>query len=182
MPVATLRALCVTGLLALVSACATPITATTDFDSRYDFSQVRSFALQPVSRANPSTVIISDMQVDRINRALSDELERRGFEMVDNNADADMLLVWHLVTQERTDVRTFNSGVRYNCWNCSMGTDVRVRQYTQGTFIVDMVDPVKLRSVWRSTIESRLRDQPDPQRAEENRREAATAIFAEFPP
>jgi hypothetical protein len=36
--------------------------------------------------------------------------------------------------------------------------------------------------VWRAVIESRLRDQPVPQRAEENRREAATAIFAGFPP
>ncbi len=37
-------------------------------------------------------------------------------------------------------------------------------------------------SVWRSIIESRLQSQPDPERSEERRREAATAIFAEFPP
>ena len=97
-------------------------------------------------------------------------------------AAADMLLTWHLVTQERTDVRTFNTASRYNCWSCGSSTNVSVRQYTQGTFIVDMVDPIALRSVWRSIFESRMRDQPDPERAAENRRAAAAAIFAEFPP
>ena len=54
-----------------------------------------------------------------------------------------------------------------------MGSNVSVRQYTQGTFIVDMIDPVKLRSVWRSIIESRMRSQTDPEQAAENRRAAA---------
>jgi hypothetical protein len=47
---------------------------------------------------------------------------------------------------------------------------------------VDLIDPQSLRSVWRSTWQSRLRDQPDPEQAEENRRAAASAIFAQFPP
>jgi hypothetical protein len=100
--------------------------------------------------------------------------------VVDNNADADLLLAWHLITQERMDVRSYNTSIRYNCWNC--GSDIRVTQFTQGTFIVDLIDPARLQSVWRSVFESRLRDQPDPERAAENRRVAAQAIFAEFPP
>jgi hypothetical protein len=143
---------------------------------------VRNIAIQQFDRTSPSTVVISDMQIDRVNEALAKELERRGFSVVADNADADMLLVWHLVTQERTDIRSFNSSARYNCWNCAGASNVTVRQYTQGTFIVDMIDPVKLRSVWRSIIESRMRDQSDPQRAAENREEAARAIFANFPP
>jgi hypothetical protein len=78
------------------------------------------------------------------------------------------------------DVRTYNTSIRYNCWNC--GSNIRVTQFTQGTFIVDLIDPRRLQSVWRSVFESRLRDQPDPERAAENRRTAAQAIFAEFPP
>ena len=42
------------------------------------------------------------------NAALTEELQRRGFEVVSNNKEADVFLVWHLVTQERTDVRNFN--------------------------------------------------------------------------
>ncbi len=184
MPPRFVRPLAVIFLALLVSACETTPTASTDYDRHYDFTGVRKIAIQPINRANPATVIISDMQVDRVNEAITHELERKGFEVVQDNKDADMFLTWHLVTQERTDVRSYNTAGYYNCWNCAgVGAgNVSVRQYTQGTFIVDMIDPVKLRSVWRSIIESRLRDQPDPERAEQNRRAAAQAIFAGFPP
>ena len=166
----------------LLAACSSTPTATMDFDSSFDFSGARKIAIMPFDRSQAAMVVMSDMQVSRINESLSTELERRGFQVVTDQADADLLLAWHLVTQERMDVRSFNSSTRYNCWNCSTGSNISVRQYTQGTFIVDMIDPVRLRSVWRSIFESRLKDQPDPARAEENRRQAVQAIFAEFPP
>ena len=169
-----------------VTGCSTPLTATVDHDPNFDFSQVRRIAIQPVDRTVVTTVVISDMQVERINEAFTRELNRRGYEVVQDNAEADMLMTWHLVTQERMDVRTYNTmSARYtSCWHCGPGTatDVRVRQYTQGTLIVDLIDPERLQSVWRSIIQSRLRDQSDPEQAAERRREAAAAIFAEFPP
>lgn len=164
-----------------LGACASaPPTAVMDFDSSFDFAPVRKVAIQPIDRTVASSIIVSDMQVSRINGAITEELGRRGYEVVNDNAEADLLLTWHLITQDRMDVRNYNTSSRYNCWNC--GSDIRVTQFTQGTFIVDLIDPIRLRSVWRSTFESRLRDQPDPALAEENRRAAAKAIFAQFPP
>lgn len=165
-----------------LAACSSTPTATMDYNPSFDFSGVRKIAIQPINRTVASTVIVSDMQVDRINQALTDQLTRQGFQVVPDNKDADLFLAWHLVAQERTDVRSFNTSTRYNCWNCPTSSNISVRQYTQGTFIVDMIDPVGLQAVWRSIFESRLRSQPDPARAEENRREAAAAIFAQFPP
>jgi hypothetical protein len=169
--------------LSLLTACgSTPIEAVSDFNHQFDFSGVRQIALQPVDRADANAIKVSDMQINRINRALSDELSRRGYQMLDaNSPEADLLMTWHLVTEERTDVRSYNSMSYYNCWRCGPNvSDVSVRQYTQGTFIVDMIDPASNRSVWRSIIQSRLEAQPQP--SEERRREAAQAIFAEFPP
>jgi hypothetical protein len=180
------RALALILVALAVTACSTPLTATVDHDPNFDFNKVRKIAIQPIDRTVVSTVVISDMQVARINEAFTDELSRRGFEVVQNNADADVFMSWHLVTQERMDVRTYNTtAARYtSCWHCgpSSGTDVSVRQYTQGTLIVDMIDPTRLQSVWRSIIQSRLRDTSDPEAAAERRREAAAAIFEGFPP
>lgn len=181
--IASLRpALLVLPVVLLLGACASAPTAVTDFDRSYDFSDVHKIAIQPIDRTAVSTIMISDMQVDRINEAVRTELQRRGFELVSDNAAADMFLTWHLVTQEKTDVRTFNSAGSYNCWNCAGSSSVSVRQFTQGTFIVDMIDPVRLRSVWRSTFESRMRNEPGPERAAENRRATAEAVFRQFPP
>ena len=131
-----------------------------------------------------SSLHISDMQEARIDRALAEELQIKCFEIVDDRSQADLFMIWHLVTEERTDVRTYNSMSYYNCWGCGPAvSDVSVRQYTQGTFIVDMIDPMRNKSVWRSIIESRLRNQPeDPEVLAEERKEAAAAVFAEFPP
>ncbi|PLW68367.1 DUF4136 domain-containing protein [Pseudohalioglobus lutimaris] len=182
MPI-VLRALGGLAVLALVTACASTLEANMDYDQQFDFSKVRKIAIQPVDRTGLSIVSISDMQVQRIDEALAQELQRKGFEIVSDNSEADVFLTWHLVTEERTDVRTYNSMSYYNCWGCGPAvSDVSVRQYTQGTFIVDMIDPMRNQSVWRSIIESRLRPEPDPEKAGARREEAAAAIFAQFPP
>ncbi|MEP1473148.1 MAG: DUF4136 domain-containing protein [Halieaceae bacterium] len=183
MRIQMLQALGAAALLALVTACATPLEATTDFDRSFDFNGVQKIAFTPVNRMDASAIRISDMQISRVNEALADELRRKGMQVVDNASDADMLLTWHLVTQERTDVRTYNSMSTYNCWRCGPSvSDVSVRQYTQGTLIVDLIDPMRNQSAWRAIIESRLSSKPSPEDAAEKRTEAARAIFAEFPP
>lgn len=172
-------------VLAMLSACSSTPTfdAVTDHDAQYDFSKVSKLAMQPYNRLDPATVQISDMQVARIEQALMDELRRKGFTVVEDQAEADVFVSWHLVTQEKTDVRTYNSMSYYNCWRCGPTvSDVSVRQYTQGTLIVDLIDPVRNQSVWRSVIQSRLNPEPDPAQSEINRSEAARAIFSQFPP
>ena len=170
-------------LLVLTACSSTPsLEARTDYNREFDFSGVKSIAIQPVQRANLAAVRISDMQVSRMNNAFRDALVVRGLTVVDDNAEADLLMTWHLVTQERMDVRSYNTQSFYNCWRCGPSvSDVSVRQYTQGTLIVDMIDPVRNRSVWRSVVQTRLR-QTDAEQAAALRKEAARASFAEFPP
>ncbi len=178
-----IRAIAALAVLTLVTACATTLEATMDYDDRFDFSKVKKIAIQPVDRVGLSAIRISDMQISRIDEELGAELQRKGFQMVSDNSQADVYLTWHLVTEERTDVRTYNSASYYNCWRCGPSvSDVSVRQYTQGTFIVDIIDPSRNKSVWRSIIESKLQSNPDPQEADARRKEAASAIFAQFPP
>ena len=179
----SLRALMLLGLLSMVGACSTQMVAVMDFDQRFDFAKVKAIAIQPIDRTNIQLIRFSDMQVSRLNDAIADELRSKGFEIVEQNADADAYLTWHLVTREKTDVRSYNSVSYYNCWRCGPSvSDVSVRQYTEGTLIVDIIDPARNQSVWRSTIESRLKSNPDPERSEERRREATSVLFAQFPP
>ena len=105
-----------------------------------------------------------------------------------------MLISWHLVTQNKTDVRTYqvpdygygghygyNRYSRYNCWSCTpYRTEVNVQNYTQGTFIVDMIDPELRQSVWRGVTQSKLKGQGNEEQASYN--EAAVVIFESFPP
>ncbi len=183
----------------LLMACTSgPPKPTVDHKSDYNFSKVSKIALYTPDRQvqGDNPLQLSDIQRERINSALTYALRNKGFEIVDNPSQADLLLSWHLITQHKTDVRTYQTpsygmgyaGYRgynrysaYNCWNCSpTRTEVSVQNYTQGTFIVDMIDPGMGKSVWRGVTQSRLKGKHSEDQGKYN--EAATVIFATFPP
>ena len=183
-------------LLGVLAACSSaPPEPTVDFKQDYDFRQVKTLAFMPHSggvSGNSPKMFISDMQRERINDALVQAVEKKGIKVIEDPKQADALITWHLVAQEKTDVRTYNTGMsygagyghynrraHYSCWNCG-GTEVRVKQYTQGTFIVDVVDPKLDQSIWRSIIESKLKGEVEQSQQPYN--EAADRIMARFPP
>lgn len=186
--------------LVLIGACASaPPKPEIDFNPAYDFSGIDTVSMYrdsgDVTGENP--LRLSDIERDRIDRALLRALEAAGIRYVDDPAEADVLMSWHLVTQERTDVRTYetpsymgayapgfypyNRYSMYNCWSCMpTRTEVSVREYTVGTFIVDMIDPELDKSVWRSVTTSRLTGEL--KRDQDKYDSAAMRILAGFPP
>lgn len=186
--------------LLLVACTSGPPKPNVDYKQDYNFMQVKKIALYKnsgqVSGDNP--LQLSDIQRDRIDSALSYALGNKSFQMVEDASQADLLLSWHLVTQHKTDVRTYqtptygagmgyggygryNRYSAYNCWSCApTRTEVSVQNYTQGTFIVDLIDPAMQKSVWRGVTQSRLKGKHSEDQGKYN--EAATAIFASFPP
>jgi len=191
-----LRNLAPLSLLMLLAACATtPPAPVVDFKPGYDFGAVRKIAFYDQSGlvTGNHPVPISDMTRDRIDSALEQALRAKGFEILERKdaGQAQLLISWTLITDDKTEVRTYETpgfGVgfgrynrysMYNCWGCAQ-TEVSVRNYTEGTFIVDMIDPKLQRSVWRGSIQSRLKSQP--QNDQDTYNAAANNIFASFPP
>jgi hypothetical protein len=196
----TLHTFTLLGLSLILAACASsPPKPSVDYKADYDFSVVKKIGFYDesgqVTGDNP--LQLSDMQRDRIDEALAYALTNRGLQMVTDAAEADLLLSWSLFTQNKTDVRTWNTPTvgmgygsyysrynrysGYNCWSCATTrTDVSVINYTEGTFVVDMIDPKLHKSVWRSVIQSRLKGDQGADQDKYN--ETATAIFADFPP
>jgi hypothetical protein len=182
----------------LVTACVSgPPTPTIDYKADYDFKAVKKIAFYAESGQvlGDNPLKISDIQHDRIDDALSFALRNKGYEIVEDASKADMLVSWSLFTQNKTSVQTWNTpGVGYagyygrynryagyNCWSCvGNQTEVTVSNYTEGTFIVDMIDPRLKKSVWRSVIQSRMKGNHSEDQDKYN--ETATAIFASFPP
>ncbi len=182
--------------LLLVACASKPPLPDIDYKSGYDFTAVKKIGFYrnsgQVSGDNPMQ--LSDVQRDRLDEALGTALEARGVEIVDDPADADLLLSWHLVTQNKTDVRTYetpaygmsygagyghyNRYSMYNCWNCT-NTEVRVSNYTAGTFIIDLIDPDLQKSVWRSVTQSKLKGDADQSR--EAYLEAANRVLGIYP-
>lgn len=183
-------------MLLALTACATkPPEPVVDFAPDYDFGQTKTIGFYALSGEvtgnNPTE--LTDFQRDRIDAALKSALEAKGFTFVDKTADADLLLSWHLNLMDKTDVKTYNSPsygasvgysrynryAMYNCYNCMNQTDVRVSEYTQGTFIIDMIDPDENASVWRSVTQSKLKEETIRDQAALD--SAAARVLAAFP-
>ena len=183
-------------ILLAVAACATkPPEPVVDFAPDYDFGQSKTIGFYALSGEvtgnNPTE--LTDFQRDRIDAALKAALEAKGFTFVDKTADADLLLSWHLNLMDKTDVKTYNSPsygatvgysrynryAMYNCYNCMNQTDVRVSEYTQGTFIIDMIDPDENASIWWSVTQSKLKEETIRDQAALD--SAAVRVLAAFP-
>ncbi|MGL4565429.1 MAG: DUF4136 domain-containing protein [Halioglobus sp.] len=194
-----LRALLPLSILMLLAACATtPPAPVVDFKPGYDFGAVRKIAFYDQSGlvTGNHPLPLSDMERDRIDSALEQALRAKGFEMLERKdaGQAQLLISWTLITDDKTQIRTYETpgmGVgygrygrynrysMYNCWGCAQ-TEVSVSNYTEGTFIVDLIDPKMQRSVWRGLIQSRLKGQL--QNDQDKYNAAANNIFASFPP
>lgn len=188
--------LCLTLATVLLGACASgPPRPDIDYKPGYDFNSLRTAAFYEgsgtVEGDNP--LQLSDMQRERIDSGIRTALQNKGLTVVEDATQADILVSWHLLTQFKTEVRSYDSpgylglyrGYNryslYNCWSCiGPRQDVVSSNYTEGTFIVDMIDPELKRSVWRGVTHSRLSGEQVRDQAEYN--EAAAAIFAAFPP
>lgn len=157
-------------LALLLCACASMQgnpTATTDYDHSYNFSPVHKVAIQPIAKATLPTMMMTDEQISRIDQALQAELQRRGFEVVTVNADADVFLSWKFLPPESDEVSTF---------------DPATDQISGGTLYVSMIDPLNLQAVWRATFYAKLSAPQDSAQAAQYRQQAAQAILAQFPP
>ncbi|MEE4191854.1 MAG: DUF4136 domain-containing protein [Halieaceae bacterium] len=155
--------------------------AKVDYKKGYDFDTIKVMNVS-CGLADDDTTLTSD-QIERVNLALTRALERRGMTVVGDDQPADAQVSWHVVVKEQSSLREYNAESYYQCWRCgpSISSSSTV-QYTQGTFVVDVIDPALSKSVWRGVMQGRLADvrASDIQQARFDK--AAREMFAKFPP
>ena len=177
-------------IAAVLQACQSTPSVNTDFDPSYNFSGAGGFAvLQPNFAL--STVsgqpLMNELTFARIKRHVEGALVARGYRIV--SADqADMIVTFLVTTENKADVRTYNTGVHYGrCWNtyrCAgwIDPEIDVRHYKEGALFIDFLDARTKSLKWRGVTTKRL-----PAKASEAEREAivsevVSAIIGSFPP
>jgi len=169
----------------LLAGCATGPQITSEADPEADFGGYRTFgfyaplALEKEGYATPTT--------DRIKAAARAQLESRGY--VYTPEQPDLWVNLNAYMQKRTDVTSFPT-VDYNYYYSYRARsyfavpfwhdETHVRQYTEGTLNVDLVDRRKNRLVWEGIAVGRIAKLKPEQRAA--RIDSTMAeIFARYP-
>ena len=128
-----------------MTACAGP-QISTDYDPEYQFTDLTSFYLVEMPRDR-----VSDITAARINAAIRASMAARGIKETDKES-AKVWVNYLVVTQDKTRVRTYNTRHGYNCYRCwgaHRGTEVDVRNYTEGSLILDLINPETKKTIWR---------------------------------
>lgn len=169
----------------LLTGCATGPQITSEADPEADFGSYRTFgfyaplALEKEGYATPTT--------DRIKAAARAQLESRGY--IYTPEQPDLWVNLNAYMQKRTDVTSIPT-VDYNYYYSYRARsyfavpfwhdETHVRQYTEGTLNVDLVDRRKNRLVWEGIAVGRVAKLKPEERAA--RIDSTVAeIFARYP-
>ena len=176
------------GLLvtASLSACSN-ITISTDYDVDHDFSGYETYQWHP--SGPPQTADLNKVGSDIFDRRLTRLTEQKLADKGMNKGDTPQFYInYSVITQEQVAIDTYNSafyGSRHygsNFYDGSGFSDTRIRYYTQGTLIIDIIDANKNLLVWRANAASKLKPSATPQQNEENMSAMLDQILAGFPP
>jgi hypothetical protein len=160
--VRTLSNLAILLTLVLAGCAASGPTITVNTSPGTDLSGFETFNfLQPLGtdRDNGARTPMSSMLMEAMTR----ELTNRGLTQSDS---ADLLVDFFVTTEERMDVRTTRNSsmhsVHRSHWRSSGFStwptyQTTVRQYTQGTLLVDLIDPAANALVAEGAAQNRIR-------------------------
>lgn len=167
-----------------VSACAT-LRVGSDYDRGTAFASYHSFVWLP--RENYGTR--NPLVVQRTREAIQSELERKGYSLASDAADAQFAVDFTIGSRERVDVSAYPApygGPWYwygrGWWGYPYwGTGVDVHRYREGILAIDVFDAHTHRPVWHGWARKALTE-ADMERSGQAIREAVDAVLARFPP
>jgi hypothetical protein len=158
-----------------LAACAT-MMVNYDYDKNTNFSGFKSYDWHSI----PRSVEMNDLVINRIKDAVNRELQAKGFRQVAEKPD--FLIAVHTSRQQKLEV--IDWGYTYGpYWRRGFGYGgVDVRQYEEGTLILDVIDAVKKELVWRGTATGIIDPYQSPEKRTEKINEAVKKILGKFPP
>lgn len=166
------------------------VEVSSDYDQSSDFAALSSFnwvALGVTGSVDQAPNAIMDA---RIRNSISNQLTVQGFRSDENNSD--FLVNYHVITQDKVDIDVYNTYGGYGpSWRWYGGYGYRgmpgyarvdTREYTQGTLIIDVIDPTTIQLIWRGMGSKKLPTSLDPDKADALVNEVVASILANFPP
>ena len=174
----------------LLSSCGS-IPVTTDYNVGYDFSSLKTYAwLEPKQKLIIDPLVDNDLMTQRIKAAVEQQMAAKGISLTTGKNTADIFVSFHVSSKEKLSVSRYHShfgyypyyGYPYVGGFGYGGPSVDVRQYTAGSFVIDVVDPDSAHLLWRGVSERRLIESGTPQQRDLFINETIRVILAQFPP
>ena len=164
-------------VLLFITASCSSVRVTTDYDTKTDFSNFKTFAFY---KKGIDKVDISDLDKRRILKAVENELVAKGFTKSDN---PDILV--NIFTKSRQKVEIYNNHHMYfgwHPWYYGPNYGSRITKYTEGTLFIDLIDASKKELAWQGIGSGALNTTGNVAKKEEKIKSFVAEIMANYPP
>jgi hypothetical protein len=170
-----------------VTGCAPAIHVRTAADPDANLASLRTFRVLPTPTprgAAPTSKMDPMLQNSIMNRELRADLaqafDARGYSA--DTTSPDFAVAYYASARDKLNVTYWDYGYPFwRPWRWAWGPApvAQVSEYTQGTVIVDVIDPSSGRLLWRGRGVSKVSD--NPKTYERELAKAVTAIVDKFP-
>ena len=176
-----MRRLAIASALVFVGTAAFAQDVKTDFDKSANFSAIKTFDVKIGTSWN------NQISEKRITDEITQTLVEKGWQKVDTNPDALVLL--HGATEKQKNLNTFYSGMGgygaygYRGWGGMGGmgsATTTVSEYLVGTLVVDIFDAKSKALMFRGTASDEISDKPEKNIKKVEK--ASAKMFKDFPP
>lgn len=135
-------------------ACSSPLKVITDYDSKADFSQYKSFSFFELEDKGPG---LSELNQQRIINATKDELIKKGF--IEDQTNPQLLVNVTAIVNEKKQVTAnsyYNYGGYYRPYRWGPtyvggSTVYNVYDLKEGSLIIDILDASSKHLLWQGT-------------------------------
>jgi hypothetical protein len=161
--------------LTLCASIAFGQNVTFDFDKRFDFRSVRTFAWVP-GRAPLDT-----FNDQRVVAAVDDQLVSRRILPVGLAGRPDVLVAYHASFDRDLEITGFSTGWGGYRFPGPRSGVARTEEIVTGTLIVDVIDARTKTIVWRGTARKEIKTSASPEARSANIAKATAKMFRSFP-
>ena len=177
-------------LVFFISGCASN-GSNVDYDTAFNFSTIKSFALSDsTDEATSKSITATPLVHQRVRESIETNLKGKGLQSVAAD-QADMLVTYHLSvavtghTSSSVSVgigRSRGGGGTRSSIGLSGSVPVGGRTVQEGTMVIAMIDAKTNSVIWQSSSSRQLSRTTSPERQQALVNEVVNEILANFPP
>jgi hypothetical protein len=175
------RAIRLLSLAVALTACSS-IKVQTEYDKTTNFKGYRTYAWLPRAPGPEQAPPARDPRIrEAVIKGIDGGLESKGLKKVEPDQSPDLLVAVHGWANSRIDVQSYGytyAATPYGFYPAMARPAVDVREYRDGTLIIDLIDATTHQMVWRGTAT----DTFNPGAEAETAAKAVQATLKEYPP
>jgi hypothetical protein len=178
-----LKAFSIILLFSLISACSSRNNAGVVYHNSFNFSQVKSYSLYNRNSPFTDSQSLLDTSRNAIEIAIERTMSSKKFDYLEPE-QADVIVTYYLLNGKIKDYSIYNEVVRF-CVQClranAWQTNHQYSNIAQGSLILDLIDPKKKRSVWRSVYPLNFNVKDNSAKLNKKIQQAVNSMLALYP-